>query len=99
VALYLLKVHLQTFLSVPITQKNVIFFFICGTLVANGRHVHFTDLVTGYIFSNGGVHRKMKTALRYERKNITSCPPPPPELEAYVLITFAAETQTHAQYS
>jgi len=35
--LYLLKVHLQTFLSIPITQKCRI--MSCGTLVANERYV------------------------------------------------------------
>ena len=35
--LYLLKVHLQTFLSVPITQKCQI--LSCDTLVASERHV------------------------------------------------------------
>jgi len=34
--LYLLKVHLQTFLSIPITQKCQI--LICATLVANERY-------------------------------------------------------------
>jgi hypothetical protein len=34
--LYLLKVHLQTFLSIPITQKCQI--LSCDTLVANDRH-------------------------------------------------------------
>jgi hypothetical protein len=34
--LYLLKVHLQTFLSVPITQKCQI--LSCDTLVANERY-------------------------------------------------------------
>jgi hypothetical protein len=35
--LYLLKVHLQTFLSLPITQTCQI--LICNTLVANERYV------------------------------------------------------------
>ena len=35
--LHLLKVHLQTFLSVPITQNCQI--LSCDTLVANERHV------------------------------------------------------------
>jgi len=35
-ALYLLKVHLQTFLSIPITQKYQI--LSCDTLVANERY-------------------------------------------------------------
>jgi len=35
--LYLLKVHLQTFLSIPITQKCQI--LSCDTLVANERYV------------------------------------------------------------
>ena len=35
--LYLFKVHLQTFLSIPITQKFHI--LSCDTLVANERHV------------------------------------------------------------
>jgi len=35
--LYLLKVHLQTFLSIPITQKCLI--LSCDTLVANERYV------------------------------------------------------------
>jgi len=34
--LYLLKVHLQTFLSIPITQKCKI--LSCDTLVANERY-------------------------------------------------------------
>jgi len=36
--LYLLKVHLQTFLSIPITQKCQ--FLSCDTLVANEWNVH-----------------------------------------------------------
>jgi len=36
---YLLKVHLQTFLSIPITQKYQI--LSCDTLVANERYVYF----------------------------------------------------------
>ena len=35
--LYLLKVHLQTFLSIPVTQKCQI--LSCDTLVANERYV------------------------------------------------------------
>ena len=35
--LYLLKAHLQTFLSIPITQKCQI--LSCGTLVANERYI------------------------------------------------------------
>jgi len=35
--LYLLKVHLQKFLSIPITQKCQI--LSCDTLVANERHI------------------------------------------------------------
>jgi hypothetical protein len=35
--LYLLKVHQQTFLSIPITQKYQI--LSCDTLVANERYV------------------------------------------------------------
>jgi hypothetical protein len=35
--LYLLKVHLQTFLSIPITQKCQI--LSCDTLVVNKRNV------------------------------------------------------------
>ena len=38
--LYLLKAHLQTFLSIPITQKCQI--LSCDTLVANGRHDQVT---------------------------------------------------------
>jgi hypothetical protein len=50
--LYLLKVHLQTFLSIPITQKCQI--LSCDTLVANERymlifrflhHLHKTNIV------------------------------------------------------
>jgi hypothetical protein len=36
-ALYLLKVHLQTFLSIPINQKCQI--LSCDTLLANERYV------------------------------------------------------------
>ena len=43
--LYLLKVHLQTFLSTPITQKCQI--LICNTLVANERYVVFKELYFG----------------------------------------------------
>jgi len=41
--LYLLKVHLQTFLSIPITQKNAQI-LNCDTLVANGRYILFKEL-------------------------------------------------------
>jgi hypothetical protein len=36
--IYLFKVHLQTFLSIPITKKCQI--LSCDTLVANERYVH-----------------------------------------------------------
>jgi len=36
--LYLLKVHLHTFLSIPITQKCQI--LSCDTLVANERYIY-----------------------------------------------------------
>jgi len=36
--LYLSKLHLQTFLSIPINKKYQI--FICDTLVANERYDH-----------------------------------------------------------
>jgi hypothetical protein len=38
--LYLLKVHLQTFLSTPVTQKWQI--LSCDTLVANERYVNIS---------------------------------------------------------
>jgi len=41
--LHLLKVHLQTFLSIPISQKCQI--FSCDTLVANGRYFNFIPVV------------------------------------------------------
>jgi hypothetical protein len=44
--LYLLKVHLQTFLSIPVTQKCQI--LICDTLVANERCV-FAVLVGRFL--------------------------------------------------
>jgi len=47
--LYLLKVHLQTFLSVPITQKYQI--LSCDTLVANVRYVdrqYETSFITSF---------------------------------------------------
>ena len=37
--LYLLKTHLQTLLSIPITQKCQI--LSCDTLVANERYIHY----------------------------------------------------------
>jgi hypothetical protein len=40
---YLLKVHLQTFLSIPITQKCQI--FSCCTLVANEIYMHVPRLI------------------------------------------------------
>jgi hypothetical protein len=40
--LYLLRVHLQTFLSIPITQKYQI--LSCDTLVTNERYVLFLPL-------------------------------------------------------
>jgi len=42
-ALYLLKVHLQTFLFIPITQKCQI--LSCDTLVTNERYVYFSSIV------------------------------------------------------
>ena len=39
--LYLLKVHLQTFLSIPITQKCQI--LSCDTFVANKRYLDITN--------------------------------------------------------
>jgi len=46
--LYVLKKHLQTFLSTPITQKCQI--SICDTLVANERHVYTSMILTEIIF-------------------------------------------------
>jgi len=40
--LYLLKVHLQKFLSIPINQKFQI--LSCDTLVANERYVYLNGL-------------------------------------------------------
>jgi len=53
--LFLLKVHLQTFLSLPVTQKCQI--LSCDTLVANGRNENSSLLgvwhcVTDWIFPN-----------------------------------------------
>jgi hypothetical protein len=52
--LYLLKVHLQTFLSIPITQKCQM--LSCDTLVANERYVktYFTgvQLLVNYVNVN-----------------------------------------------
>jgi len=42
--LYLLKVHLQTFLSIPVTQKCQI--LSCDTLVANERYVAVNEYRT-----------------------------------------------------
>jgi hypothetical protein len=44
--LYLLKVHLQTFLSIPTTQKCQV--LSCVTLVANERHVLLAKYFSGY---------------------------------------------------
>jgi hypothetical protein len=41
--LHLLKVHLQTFLSIPITQKCQI--LSCNTLVTNERYVHSNTIL------------------------------------------------------
>jgi len=48
--LYLLKVHLQTFLAIPITQKCQI--LSCDTLVANEQYINNT-LHTPYVFWHG----------------------------------------------
>ena len=47
--LYLLKVHLRAFLSIPITQKCQI--LSCGTLVANKRYVFLFSLTNQYFSS------------------------------------------------
>ena len=51
--LYLLTVHLQTFLSIPITQKYQI--LSCDTLVANERYVYRTAMIfiEGWLAING----------------------------------------------
>jgi hypothetical protein len=41
--LYLLKVHLQTFLSIPISQKCQI--LSCNTLVTNERYIHSNTIL------------------------------------------------------
>ena len=69
---YLLKLHMQTFLSIPIIRKCQI--LSCTTLVANERHVHITDLVRCYVFSNGGVHKKnWRLYYATKDKNTMSC--------------------------
>jgi len=45
--LYLLEVHLQTFLSIPITQKFQV--LSCDTLVANGRYIKLHILTQLFI--------------------------------------------------
>ena len=42
----LLKVHLETFLSVPVTQKCQI--LSCDTLIANKRSVHMTESIVDW---------------------------------------------------
>ena len=53
--LYLLKVHLHTFLSTPVTQKCQI--LSCDTLVANERHVAQNNC----IYWSKGVLQNLKT--------------------------------------
>ena len=48
VTLYLLKMHLQTFLSIPITQKCQI--LSCETLVANERCMKFNTTTFEFTF-------------------------------------------------
>jgi hypothetical protein len=50
--LYLLKVHLQTFLSIPITQKFPI--LSCDTLVANERYALLGKCTACTFTVNGG---------------------------------------------
>jgi hypothetical protein len=50
--LYLLKVHLQTFLSIPITQKFLI--LSCDTLVANERYALLGKRTACTFTANGG---------------------------------------------
>ena len=52
--LYLLKVHLQTFLSIPITQKCQI--LSCDTVVANEQYVSYSLLRDHEVNACGGCH-------------------------------------------
>ena len=49
ITLYLLKVHMQTFLSISITQKCQIMSY--DTLVANERHVIRTNKMHSFIIN------------------------------------------------
>ena len=69
--LYLLKLHLQTFLSIPITQKGQI--LSCDTLVANERYV--SDRPTAqesYYCTHSNWYLSHKLCLK-EREGITKC--------------------------
>ena len=58
--LYLLKVHLQTFLSIPITHKCQI--LSCDTLVANERYVCVCVCVYMYFFFFAGRYGAVEQA-------------------------------------
>ena len=64
--LYLLKLHLQTFLSTPITQKCHI--LSCDTLVANDQCTYKFELYMMYIraMEVSGSQNVRKIASRYE---------------------------------
>jgi hypothetical protein len=65
--LYPLKVHLQTFLSVPITQKCQI--LSCDTLVANEQHIYIYIYISFLIVTSlwkditHGFHTELQTAV------------------------------------
>jgi len=54
-ALYLLKVHLQTFLSIPVTQKCQI--LSCDTLVTNERYIIITAIpyIVSFVYRNAAL--------------------------------------------
>jgi hypothetical protein len=65
---YLLKVHMQTFLSIPITKKCQI--LSCDTLVANERYDEQTGFVWFNARSNGGALQTVKTFRVYKFRGI-----------------------------
>jgi len=67
---YLLKVHLQTFLSIPITQKCQI--LSCDTLVANERYVERTVVALDHRLEVGDSYTSIHTVVSLSHREVTS---------------------------
>ena len=68
--LYLLKVHMQTFLSIPVTQKCQI--LSCDTLVANERYVERTVVPLDHRLEVGVSYNLICTVVSLCHREVTN---------------------------